>query len=268
MIKKKLILFVTVILFVSSSMAQRKTYLLFEFMKVAPTQDAAYLVTESFWKKIHDQRVDSGEILGWQLWNLQINSENQEYQYVTVQVFDDPIKMFQGGGGESFLNIAKKAFPAMSDKDLLIKKEESLKTRNLVKTLYLEQIDQTKGQFDVSLGTVMGINFMNVRPNNYAKYESAESKIFKPEWQNRVDAGRTGSWSLLKVITPEKDVLNSGVSYVSLDKFKDFNQLFGSPNNYATIRSEEDQIAWKEALSTREIHSYRAVLIKNTTKGL
>jgi hypothetical protein len=265
---KKIILFAAVILFGSNVIAQRKTYLLFEFMKVAPQQESVYLETESFWEKIHDQRVKSGEILGWQLWRLQPGGENQDYQYVTVQVFDNPIKMFQDGGGESYLTIAKRAFPTVSDADLLLKRTESLKSRDLVETFYLAQIDQTKGQFDVSLGAVMGINFMKVNPNNYVKYENGESKIFKPEWQNRVDEGRTGSWSLLKVITPKGNTLNSEISYVSLDKFKDFNQLYGSPNNYNTIRSQADQNVWQEALSMREINSYRAVLIQKTAKGL
>lgn len=267
-IMKKLILFVAIILFGSNTIAQRKTYLLFEFMKVDLSQESTYLEAESFWEKIHDQRVKSGEILGWQLWRLQQGSENQGYKYVTVQVFNDPVKMFQDGGGESFLTIAKRAFPVMSDADLLLKRAESLKSRDLTETFYLEQIDQTKGQFKESLGTVMGINFMKVHPNNYAKYENAESKIFKPEWQNRVDEGRTGSWSLLKVITPEGNALNSGISHVSLDRFKDFNQLFGSTNNYNTIRNEADQKVWQEALATREINSYMAVLIKKTAKGL
>jgi len=264
---KKIILFAAVILFGSNVIAQRKTYLLFEFMKVVPQQESAYLETESFWEKVHDQRVKSGVILGWQLWRLQPGGLNQDYQYVTVQVFDDPIKMFQDGPGESYLTIAKRAFPAMSDADLLLKRTESLKSRDLAETFYLEQIDQTKGQFELSLGAVMGINFMKVNPTGYTKYENAESKIFKPEWQNRVDAGRTGSWSFLKVITPQGNALNSGISYVSLDKFKDFNQLYGSANKYNTIHSETDQKAWQEALTTREISSYTAVLIKKV-KGL
>lgn len=265
---KKVLLFVTVLICVSNAIAQKKTYLLVQFMKVAPAQESAYLETESFWEKIHDQRIKSGAILGWQLWRLQSGGENQNNQYVTIQVFDDKIKMFQDGPGESFLTIAKRAFPTMSEADLLIKRTQSLQSRDLTETFFLEQIDQTKGQFDVSLGAVMGINFMKVSPNNYAKYENAESKIFKPEWQNRVDTGRTGSWSLLKTITPKGNALNSGISHVSLDKFKDFNQLYGTPDNFNTLRSQAEQQAWQEALTTREINSYQAVLIKKAVSGL
>ena len=78
---------------------------------------------------------------------------------------------------------------------------------------------------------------------------------------------KSGNWSLLKVMIPEENTLNNGISHVSLDKFKGFNQLSGSPNNYNTIRSEEDQKAWQDALTTREINSYMAVLIKMADKG-
>jgi hypothetical protein len=114
----------------------------------------------------------------------------------------------------------------------------------------------------------MGINLMKVNPENYAKYENAESKIFKQEWQSRVNEGRLGAWSLLKVIPAKENGSESEIAYVSLDKFKDFNQLYGSSNEFKTIRNQADQIAWQDALSTREIHSYEAVLIKKVASGL
>lgn len=261
---KKIMLFVAVILFGSNAISQTKTYLLFEFMKVAPGQESAYLKTESFWEKIHNQRVENGEITGWQLWRMESDNVNSDYQYVTVHVFKDSIKMFQNGGG-SFLKNAKKAFPDMSDADLESKRTESLKSRDVVETFFLKQIDQTQGKFQMSLGAVMFINFMKVSPDNNVKYREAESKIFKREWQSRVDAGTTGNWSLLKVITSNENALNHEASYVSLDKFKDLNQLLGN-TNYNTIKTAEDEKAWMEAFKTREINSYRVVLIKKTGK--
>jgi len=262
---KKILLFAAVVLLGSTSIAQKKKYLLFEFMKVAPGQESAYIETESFWEKIHVQRVKNSDIEGWQLWHLV--DENQDFQYVTVQVFNDSTKMIQNGSSDNFLKMAKKAFPAMSEAMLLSKRTESLRTRNVVETFYLEQIDQTKEQFNVSLGAVMEINLMKVTPENYAKYENAESKIFKPEWQKRVDAGRFGSWSLFRVVNLKEYRLNSEISYVSLNQFKDFNQLFGGAED-KSILGKADQEAWQEAYSTREINSYRVVLIKKSDKGL
>jgi hypothetical protein len=43
-------------------------------------------------EKIHDQRVKNGNIIGWDLWSLQPGGEDQGYQYLTVQIFTDPVK--------------------------------------------------------------------------------------------------------------------------------------------------------------------------------
>jgi hypothetical protein len=204
--------------------------------------------------------------VGWQLWRMELHGVNQNYQYVTVQFFNDSIKMFEGNG-QSFSVIAKKAFPAMSDEALAAKRTESLKSRKAAETFYVKQIDQIIGKSDLSLGAVMGINLMIVNPGNYKKYENAESKIFKPAWQNNVDRGRTDSWSLLKVIAAGENSFDNKISYMSLDKFKDYNQLYGRPDNNS-ILSDEDEKVWREAFSTREIKSYRAVLIKKTGHGI
>ncbi len=45
-------------------------YLIFEFMRVDGEQSSAYMETEDFWEGIHQQRVKSGEIIGWDLWSL------------------------------------------------------------------------------------------------------------------------------------------------------------------------------------------------------
>ena len=45
----------------------QETYLIFEFMKVDNSQEAFYTETEDFWEKIHEQRLASGDITGWDL---------------------------------------------------------------------------------------------------------------------------------------------------------------------------------------------------------
>lgn len=266
MIMRKIILFVALVLLASNAIAQKKTYLVFELIKVTPDKESDFTKVESFWEKMNEQRIKSGEILGWELWRMR--DINLEYQYVMVQVFNDPAKMLHKADDAAFLTLAKKAFPAATDKDLLLSRNALIYNKDLSETFYIEQIDQTKGRFDLSIGAVMGINLMKVNPENYAKYENAESKIFKQEWQSRVNEGRLGAWSLLKVIPAKENGSESEISYVSLDKFKDFNQLYGSSNEFKTIRNQADQIAWQDALNAREIHSYEAVLIKKATSGL
>ncbi|MEH6513192.1 MAG: hypothetical protein V7734_08840 [Maribacter arcticus] len=48
-------------------------------MKVDNEQMAAYDETETFCEKIQQQRVKSGDILGWDLWSLQPGGEIQGF---------------------------------------------------------------------------------------------------------------------------------------------------------------------------------------------
>lgn len=256
---KKTLLIIALIFFGGNGFAQEKTYLLFEFMKVDNTQEAAYSETENFWEKIHDQRVKNGDIVGWALWSLQPGGEDQGYQYLTVQVFKDPIKMFQGGG--DLMAAAKKAYPAMSEQDLNNKLDQSAKTRDLAARYYLEQIDLTKGEFDMPLGTVAAINLMKVGLDNYSKYENAESKTFKPDHQKQVDKGNRGSWELLRVMSPYGSAAYA--THITVDMFKNFNQLFGTPNDTGTTYTAAQEKAFQDALATRDLKwAYMAILIK------
>ncbi|MFE3869443.1 hypothetical protein ACFX5E_15370 [Flavobacterium sp. LS2P90] len=256
---KKLFLFIAVILFSGNMIAQDKLYLLFEFMKVDNEQETAYGETESFWEKIHDQRVKNGDIIGWDLWSLQPGGEDQGYQYLTVQVFKDPVKMFQGVA--DLMAAAKKAYSAMSEQDLINKLNQSAKSRDLAARFYLEQIDLTKGQFDMPLGTVAQINLMKVGMDNYEKYENAELKTFKLDHQKQVDKGNRASWELLRVMCPIGSAAYA--SHITVDMFNDFNQYFGTPNDTGTVYTAAQQKAFQEGLASRDLKwAYIATLIK------
>lgn len=258
---KKIVMVIALIFFSGNGFAQEKMYLLFEFMKVGNAQESAYSETENFWQKIHDQRIKNGDIIGWDLWALQPGGVDQGYQYLTVQVFNDPVKMFQGGG--DLFAAAKKAYPTMSDEDFEKKFMESSKNRDLAARFYLEQIDQTKGQFDMPLGTVATINLMKVGLNDYAKYENAESKTFKPDHQKQVDKGYRASWELLRVMVPYGNATYA--SHIAVDMFKDFNQYFKVPNDIGTTYTSEQQKGFQDALTTRDLKwAYMATLIKKS----
>ncbi|RAJ25362.1 hypothetical protein LX77_01665, partial [Gelidibacter algens] len=90
---KKLLILIALMLLGNNGFAQDKLYLILEFMKVDNEQEAAYMETEAFWQKIQEQRVKNGDILGWDLWSLQPGGEDQGYQYLTVTLYNDPLKM-------------------------------------------------------------------------------------------------------------------------------------------------------------------------------
>ncbi|OBX22093.1 hypothetical protein A9996_17400 [Gelidibacter algens] len=256
---KKLLILIALMLLGNNGFAQDKLYLILEFMKVDNEQEAAYMETEAFWQKIQEQRVKNGDILGWDLWSLQPGGEDQGYQYLTVTLYNDPLKMMSNAG--NFEAALKAAYPEMSDDDLNKKFENTARSRDLAKRVYLEQIATTKGNFEMPLGTVAGINLMKVSNGDYEKYEKFETEIFQPMHQKEVDAGIRGNWGLLRYILPVgSDVY---ASHITVDMYKDYNQLFNVGATDGPAMSKDQIRKIQEGLDSRDLKfKYMATLIR------
>lgn len=258
---KKLLLTITIILLSNTLFAQDKLYLLFEFMKVDNEQDQAYMETEAFWEKIHEQRVKNGDIIGWDLWILQPGGEDQGYQYMTVNVYNDPIKMFSGAG--NWDAALKAAYPKLSDEEITKKMNHTSKSRDLASRVYLEKIAGTKSTFDMPVGTVAAINFMKVSDTNYDNYEKAESEFFGPLHQKDVDAGRRANWDLLRYMSPGGS--EAYATHITVDMYKNYTQYFngnGTNDSGPALTPEQIKKA-NEGAGLRDLkYRYMATLIK------
>lgn len=256
---KNLLILIALLFLGNSVIAQDKLFLVFEFMKVDNEQEQAYMETESFWEKIHEQRTKNGDILGWDLWSLQPGGENQGYQYLTVTLYNDPVKMMSGAG--NFESALKAAYPKMTEAELNNTFNNSVKSRDLAARIYLEQIAATKGTFDMPLGTIAGINLMKASDGNYEKYEKFETEIFQPMAQKEVDAGIRGNWGLMRYMLPTgSDVY---ATHITADMYKDYNQLFNGGTVVGPELSKEQTQKIEEGLTTRDLkYKYMATLIK------
>ena len=263
--KKLFVLFLLTIFIVELSPAQEKLYLIFEFMQVDNEQEAAYAETEDFWEKIHEQRVKNGDIVGWDLWSLQPGGEDQGFQYMTVNLYNDPVKMMSGGDGSGFMASAKAAYPNMSDEELNKKISYSSKTRDLAVRLYLEQIDATDGDFDMPIGTVASIDLMKASFANYAKYEKAESEAFKPMHQKQVDDGSKGNWGLLRVISPVGS--DTYTSHLTVNMYKDYQQYFMGGDGDGPDLTDAQKKTINEMSDLRDLkYVYMGTLLKKVRK--
>ncbi len=252
---KKLLLVLAIVLLGNTTIAQEKTYLLFEFMKVDNEQESAYAETEDFWEKIHAQRVKNGDIVGWDLWSLQPGGESQGFQYMTVNVYNDPVKMFSGAG--DFNAALKGAYPDMSEEELNKAINKSGQTRDLAIRLYLEVVKSTTGDFTMDLGTVAYLDFMKATGGSSA-YEKAEIETFLPMHQNQVDAGAKGSWQLIRVMSPTGS--EAYTSHITVNMFTGFDQVFNSPPDNSLNYLSEEAI---KGIETRDMKSTSiATLIK------
>ncbi|KUO66827.1 MAG: hypothetical protein APF83_08040 [Lutibacter sp. BRH_c52] len=256
---KKLLMLIAIILLGNSVVAQEKLYLIFEFMKVDNEQEQAYMETETFWEKIQEQRTKNGDIIGWDLWSLQPGGEAQGFQYLTVTLYNNPVKMMSGAG--NFESALKAAYPKMTQAELDKKLISTSKSRDLAHRIYLEQIAATKDNFQMPLGTIAGINLMKVTDGNYDKYEKFETEIFQPMAQKEVDAGARGNWGLMRYMLPTgSDVY---ATHITADMYKDYNQLFngGSVNGPELTEAQIKKI--QEGLTTRDMkYKYMATLVK------
>ena len=144
-------------------------------MKVDNEQENAYMETETLWQKLHEARVKNGDIIGWDLWALSPGGEEQGFQYLTVTLHNDPVKMLEGGG---FQKAMTAAFPNITEKQQQIM-DATAKTRDLAVRIQAERISSTTGEFDMPIGSIAQMDMMKVAMGNSAIYEKAEDEVFK-----------------------------------------------------------------------------------------
>lgn len=256
---KKLLMLLVAALFVSNLHAQEKLFFLFEFMKVDNEQETAYMETEGFWENIHKERVKNGDIIGWDLWKLQPGGEDQQYQYLTVNIYDDPVKMMNGEG--DFTKALTDAYPDMSEDVLEKIIERTGRSRDLAIRLYVELIDGTTPKYEVPLGTVASIDMMKVVLENYGDYEKAENKIFKPMHQKQVNNGTKESWGLVRILSPTGS--DTYTSHMTINMFKDYAQYFENGAGDDGALSDKQIKAINNGLKLRDLkYVYMATLIK------
>lgn len=248
-----------VMLFISfNSTAQEKTYLVFEFMKVENAMEMEYAEVENFWEKIHTERIKKGEIIGWDLWTLLPGGTNQGYQYLTVTIFDDPVKMMEGGKG--MWDSAVKAYPDLSEDDLMSHFSATAKSRDLAARVFLVIDDETKSDFKMTPGIVASIDFMKAAEGKYSDYVDMERNLYKPHHQKLIDNNVKKHWVFATVMLPAGS--DAYATHITANMYSDFNQLFDAMTFDAGI-TDEQAGKMEKALETRDMKwMYIAQLLK------
>ena len=243
--------------------AQEKLYLVFEFMKVDNEQESAYADTEEFWQKIQEQRVKGGDIIGWDLWSLKPGGEMQDFQYLTVSLYKDPVKMLDGSSWANLAERAKAAYPNMREDDVMAKLNGSAKNRDLAVRIYAEEIATTSGSSPsgMVLGTVAQIDMMKASLENYGTYEKAEKEVFQPLHQKAVDAGEKNSWGLIRFISPIGS--DTHASHMTVSMFKDYRQALNQNIDFEKGATPASTKMMQEGLEARDLkYIYIAELIR------
>ena len=202
-----------------------------------------------------------GDIAGWDLWALSPGGEQQGYQYLTVTLYSDPVKMMDGSSWANLLDRAKAAYPNMSEADLEKKLNHSSTTRDLAVRIFAEEISTTKGEFSMPLGTVAQIDLMKVDLMNYDSYEKAEMEIFQPIHQKVVDSGGKANWGLIRFISPIGS--DTYASHMTVSMFKDYEQALNQNIDWTGGATPASTKAMQDGIGLRDMkYVYLANLIR------
>ncbi len=245
---KRAILIVCAVVLSWSALAQEPLYLTFELMKVDEGMGSDYWATETFWEKLHQQRIKNGEIIGWDLWALSPSGTSQGHQYMTVTLYSDPVKMMSGG---DFDKTMEGAYPNMPQKERDQEMERTVKSRDLAVRIFLQEISNDGGDYEMPLGTIAQINFMKAKPGQSGAYEQMESEVFNGIHKQRISGGGMESWGLLRNMLGYPT--EAYASHITVDMFKDWNQYFNGSGNLEL--TPDQQKAWNSIAEIRDLKS-------------
>lgn len=244
--------FLTLVLAILMSLGMKaqnnpsQLYLLFEFMQVNDENWSDYLQVEEFWSGIHKQRVADKTILGWDLWSLSPSGTKQGSQYLTVTLFSSLQNMLQAIGSLDVVAYAKKAYPDKTEAELSAMLDKTVKSRDMANQVLFKEVDKTKDDFQMKIGTLVTLDFMKQVDDSY---EKAESEIFKPWHQDMVNTGKKGTWGLLRAILPSGSEAYG--SHITFSMYKDVAQLAAFMEGSGGEMDLTTQLAVREGLKTR-----------------
>jgi len=163
-----------------------------EYMKVKPGNDGKYLEVEKAWKKLHEVRLKTGQILSWALYEPMFTGQDFDYQYVTVTVYKDLGAYEKAVWSDS---LAQMAYPDYKEKDWdeFGKKTGDARVLSQVQVYHLVTGANAKPLKPVKY---LQLSNMGVKPGGEAAYEKLEKDYFKPLHEAAIKAGQMEGWSI------------------------------------------------------------------------
>lgn len=193
------------------------------YMKVEPGQWDTYLEVEEAWSKLHQKSIDSGYLTEWRLHEKMFHGSEDEYDFITVNVYAD-WATFEKGFPDGY-------FDQMGE-EMLKKTGESRKMiRQEVYTMAI-------GAENSKPGKVMTLALMKVEQGNTSAYVDMESKYYKVFHEALIEAGGLNSWGIYERNVPYG--FGGEYNYVAVNGFESLAQR-------GSLSEEIYDAAWKKA---------------------
>jgi hypothetical protein len=171
----------TLIFVLVSLTMKAQTVAVVDYMKIPEGGDATYLAIEKQWKAVHQLRVESGKILGWNFWYIRNSGAASPYNYATVTLYENFGKT-ETGLTEAEL---KQVFGAKMEEVL----NKTVASRSLI---YSEMIKLELSVTSDSPDKFLVVNW--VKTDNVGDYLNMEKVGYQPLHEEAKKLGLKNSW--------------------------------------------------------------------------
>jgi len=217
---------------VFSQSDQKSLYAVTDYLKVKPENINSYLELEqSIWKPMHAERVRLGIIIGWYLYAINFTGTNNEYNYVTIVVYDNI---------DSLEHPWSARIPATvhPDKEVVEILKESNVVRSLVRSEMYERITSAPDRPMEKPSSYIQVNYMRVPQGLRREYERVEREVWQPIHEELVRREKISWWGLFSLIYPRGDDL--AYQYMTIEGGQYWRNLFDldSSEAFETVHPE------------------------------
>lgn len=250
--RKQLITGCVALLVSLNLIAQEQQYLVFEFIKVEPNRVLDYLEYKDFLAQVHKVSKSEGNIAGWDFWSLQSGSdlEGENFQYVTVTYYQDPVKMMNGNDPDRLVDLAIKAHPELTEDQVRNKIKEAMDMRDLAVRSYMVEVARTSESFEFKPGILASFDLMKAVEGKFQDYERAEKEVFLPIHEKKIQADLMENWCFLRTALPTGSEAKS--THLTMNIYADYMQFFNSMEYEDMEVTEEQQRAVEAGLNSRD----------------
>lgn len=192
-------------------------FALVESMKVLPQNEESYLeIEKNIWKPLHLERAKQGNIVGWFLYKVWFTGTDDKYNYVTVTLFSDPLKIE---------NSWKNVDPAkiLPGKDLDAAMKETGESREMVSSSLINRQASVYREGGPGDFKFIQLDYMKVEQGKENDYWDAETNIWKSVHNEFIKAGSRVGWSLWGRVFPSGAGLD--YQYATVNYMEDFSKI-------------------------------------------
>lgn len=229
---------------------QQSRYLVFEFIKVESNQTYDFIEYKKFMEKLYQGAVKDKKIMGWDFWSLQSGADSNEFQYITITYYQDPVSMMNGFEEEDLIRYGLIAHPHLTEKQVREKLNAAYNCMDLAQRAYMKEIAHSKDNFQLIKGSLASFDLMKAVEGRFQEYEIAEREVFLPIHQSRIEKGLMGHWSLLRTALPFGSEAKS--THLTMNIYKDYVQFFNAQEYEDMESTAEQRAAVEKGLKSRD----------------